>query len=365
MTAESLDIRICFIGDSFVNGTGDRTYMGWTGRLCTAAAERGYPVTHYNLGVRRETSRDILKRWQQEVECRLPSQHEGRLVFSFGVNDATVENGKPRVELAESLENTRQILQIASQRYPVLMIGPPPVADDDHNSRITTLSEQFRHLCSELDVPYLDILTPLRRSVTWMQEVKAGDGAHPDSAGYAELARIVRSWSAWVNWFERRSGSEIESLSPKKPRLSARALIVREEHVLVIEYQDELGIWYALPGGGQQYGEDLLTCLKREVFEETGFTIKVGRVRFIREFISRNHIVNSITSKDFHSVEITFECEIDREQPPELGENLDPGQVGWKWIELDQLNHRRFYPRKLIGLLQFGSESPVYVGDAN
>jgi len=28
------DIRICFIADSFVDGTGDETYPGWAGRLC-------------------------------------------------------------------------------------------------------------------------------------------------------------------------------------------------------------------------------------------------------------------------------------------------------------------------------------------
>lgn len=51
------DIRICFIGDSFVNGTGDETALGWTGRLCAAAHARGFPVTYYNLGIRRKRSR--------------------------------------------------------------------------------------------------------------------------------------------------------------------------------------------------------------------------------------------------------------------------------------------------------------------
>lgn len=56
------DIRICFVGDSFVNGIGDERALGWAGRLCAAANARGVPVTYYNLGVRRNTSKDILLR---------------------------------------------------------------------------------------------------------------------------------------------------------------------------------------------------------------------------------------------------------------------------------------------------------------
>lgn len=29
----------------------------------------------------------------------------------------------------------------------------------------------------------------------------SGDGAHPDAAGYEELAQLVQSWSAWFNCF--------------------------------------------------------------------------------------------------------------------------------------------------------------------
>lgn len=30
-------MRICFIGDSFVNGTGDPECLGWAGRICVTA----------------------------------------------------------------------------------------------------------------------------------------------------------------------------------------------------------------------------------------------------------------------------------------------------------------------------------------
>jgi acyl-CoA thioesterase-1 len=82
-----MSIRICFFGDSIVNGTGDDACLGWVGRICSAARRRGIDLTCYNLGIRRDTSTDILARWQIEARARLPDQYDGRLVFSFGAND--------------------------------------------------------------------------------------------------------------------------------------------------------------------------------------------------------------------------------------------------------------------------------------
>jgi len=51
MSASRQEIRICFVGESFVNGTGDPEFLGWTGRVCRDAQRKGYEITHYNLGV--------------------------------------------------------------------------------------------------------------------------------------------------------------------------------------------------------------------------------------------------------------------------------------------------------------------------
>jgi lysophospholipase L1-like esterase len=200
MKPSTNDIRICFLGESFVNGTGDRTYLGWTGRLCVNLSQRGNTVTYYNLGIRRETSTELLQRWQPEVNRRLPADCDRRLVFSFGVNDTTVKSGQQRVELADSLANTHQILQTAQQQFPVLMIGPPPIADAEQNTRIQLLSRHLAALCTDLSIPYLDVFLPLQQSEIWQREVAAGDGAHPDAGGYAEFAQLVQNWAGWMNW---------------------------------------------------------------------------------------------------------------------------------------------------------------------
>ncbi|MGB0388671.1 MAG: GDSL-type esterase/lipase family protein [Ardenticatenaceae bacterium] len=197
------DIRVCVIGDSFVNGTLDPACLGWAGELCRDAIEMGYDVTYYNLGIRRDTSADIAARWRDECVQRLPDDVDGRVVFSFGVNDATIENGQQRVAVEETIANLRQMLHEASQRYATLMIGPPPIADDEQNARVGHLCGLMAAAAAEIGVPYLPVFETLIHSPLWMEEVAKYDGAHPRRAGYAELAALVQAWPEW--WFEPRA----------------------------------------------------------------------------------------------------------------------------------------------------------------
>ena len=201
---DAADIRICFVGDSFINGSGDRECLGWTGRVCAAACCQGYNITYYNLGIRRETSADIRDRWQAEVERRLPASCDRRVVFSFGVNDTTIEHGRRRVELSDSIENARQILTEAQRSLPVLMVGPALVGEAEQNQRFRDLSGWLAELCQELVVPFLEIAGPLQASAVWVAEAIANDGAHPRAAGYGELAALVKGWGAWQSWFPDR-----------------------------------------------------------------------------------------------------------------------------------------------------------------
>jgi len=197
------DIRICFIGDSFTAGVGDPEVLGWVGRLVEPALAAGHNLTTYNLGVRRETSGDIRKRWRREVEPRCMAGSEMRLVFCFGANDASFADGKRRLTLDETLRNARAILEEASAIWPCVLIGPPPVADAAHDERIAEMSTALLALATEVGVPCLDVFGPLMTRGVWRAEATANDGSHPRAAGYSELADLVRAWDRW--WFSVQS----------------------------------------------------------------------------------------------------------------------------------------------------------------
>lgn len=193
------DIRICFFGDSLVNGTGDETALGWAGRLCAKAHAGGASVTYYNLGIRRNTSQDVLLRWQQECALRLPAGIDGRVVLSCGVNDTVMEAGATRLTLDESCRSVREILRHAAATYKTIMIGPPPVNDDAQNQRIGAISAAFAGEARALGVPYVEIFSYLIADARYRKELAENDGAHPRSDGYVAIAELIASSPTW--WF--------------------------------------------------------------------------------------------------------------------------------------------------------------------
>jgi len=194
------DIRICFIGDSFVNGTGDETFLGWAGRLCAAAQLNEIALTYYNLGVRRNTSVDILQRWEPECSQRLPEFCDGRVVLCCGVNDMVLENGQQRVPTETSRDNVRLILQHASAKYKTIMVGPAPVGDTDLNDRIKMVSEGYALAAAALNIPYIEVFSHLISDQKYILESKNNDGYHPKSYGYNAITRVITGSKHW--WFK-------------------------------------------------------------------------------------------------------------------------------------------------------------------
>lgn len=196
-------MRICFIGESYVAGTGDPAYLGWVGRLCASASK---DITAYNLGIRGATSTLIRKIWFEEAYARLQGQPRAAVVFSLGTNDSALEEGVPRVSVEGQIENTKVILEVASVHWPTLMVGPPglPVSADG-TARVADHAERCartKKICAECGVPYFDTLAAFSAFKSWRSEVAAGDGAHPGARGYAEMAEAVSAWPAWQNLIE-------------------------------------------------------------------------------------------------------------------------------------------------------------------
>jgi len=193
------DLRICFVGDSFVQGTGDPECLGWAGRVCAQAAQAKVGVTYYNLGVRRDTSADIRRRWRTEVRRRLPPGVDGRMVLSFGTNDTAADHGRARLELDASLGHARAILEEGRPWRP-LLVGPPYLAEPEQAQRLGALSRGLSTLCLELRIPFVEAFEALARSAPWCADIAAHDGMHPRAEGYQALAELVTAAPAWRAW---------------------------------------------------------------------------------------------------------------------------------------------------------------------
>lgn len=190
-------MRVCFFGDSFVNGYGDPAYQGWVGRLCRAAHSQGYDLTAYNCGVRRATSEDVRANWLAEATSRLPREYFGAVIFSFGANDRVLEHGQPRVSPERMLENTRTILSAAVARWPTLFIASPPPMGGDTGGAAAAQVSGIKEICDAQSVPLFDTFTASASFTHWQAEAMAGDGVHPGARGYEELAMLLDVWPHW------------------------------------------------------------------------------------------------------------------------------------------------------------------------
>lgn len=161
---------------------------------------------------------------------------------------------------------------------------------------------------------------------------------------------------------------EIDQRMKKKKKLrnSAKAVIIQNGKMLVIQKQDGKGGYCVLPGGGQKKSENLHETLTREVAEEIGAKVKIGRLLHVREYFSEKHGF-PVADMEIHQVEFFFDCKLSERYRPQNGSSPDSRQRLVKWVRLEKLEEVNFYPSCLIPILKDLEEvkSPVYLGDCN
>ena len=113
--------------------------------------------------------------------------------------------------------------------------------------------------------------------------------------------------------------------------------------------QDKSGIFYILPGGGQNHGETLREGLMRECLEEIGTAVEVGELLYVREYIGKNHEFRR-SHHAFHQVENVFRCTLPDPDGIGPGTELDKKQIGVEWIPIADLPNRRILPEGIKAL---------------
>jgi lysophospholipase L1-like esterase len=122
------------------------------------------------------------------------------VVFGFGVNDTTVEDGRLRVEPDEAVDALGRVLDRAAQlALPALVVGPPPAGEPAQDARVRDLSGAQQRVAAARGVPFVDVFGDLCANAAWTAEAAAGDGGHPGAGGYGALARLVLA-GGWLPW---------------------------------------------------------------------------------------------------------------------------------------------------------------------
>lgn len=152
----------------------------------------------------------------------------------------------------------------------------------------------------------------------------------------------------------------------KQIRSAARAVVVCDGSLLVTKMRDRQGVYYILPGGGQQPGETLEDTVRRECLEEVGIKVNIIRLLYVREYIGKNHNFSKRHAA-FHQIEHVFLCEVEDPKKACPGSETDNYQVGVSWLSLEAISRIRFYPEAIKAYFKTGKpEFPqTYLGDCN
>ncbi|MGL5829183.1 MAG: GDSL-type esterase/lipase family protein, partial [Angustibacter sp.] len=81
------DVRVSFVGDSYVLGYGDPRALGWVGRVAARTPADRVDLTVHNLGIRGDTTSGVLARWRAETARRCEPDADNRVVIAVGAND--------------------------------------------------------------------------------------------------------------------------------------------------------------------------------------------------------------------------------------------------------------------------------------
>jgi acyl-CoA thioesterase-1 len=199
------DLRVCFLGDSLVVGVGDPKALGWVGRVAARTpSATGVDLTAYALGVRGQSTVDVVVRVPLECAPRLARGDDRRVVLGCGSDDAL--RGEPVERSAGALA-----FGLGSVDLPTLVVGPPPLGDAAARDRARMLDAAFAGVCAERGARYVSTFAPLAGSPEWDADVAGRD--HPGQVGYGLLAYVVLH-GGWYDWL---------GLQPPDPAPSRRS----------------------------------------------------------------------------------------------------------------------------------------------
>ena len=228
----------------------------------------------------------------------------------------------------------------------------------DREERITRYEEMLdraesaARLMEEAEKAYNGVQDDLRELEKYYTGPEWKEDFEADEAGLlpAALKRGVLSEDGIDHVLER-----FREFRPRRVRVSAKALVIRDGRMLAVKVRDPDGMFYIMPGGGQRAGELLPETAEREVAEETGVRVKAGEAVFV---------IEGAQGEPDHRVDIVFRCEY--LGPCGTERQPDHNQIGAEWLEIATLNKVPLYPSRLrrpIMNLQEGKTAPVYLGN--
>jgi len=131
----------------------------------------------------------------------------------------------------------------------------------------------------------------------------------------------------------------LEKNMERECRISAGAIIIREDQILLVRYDNDDGTSYLVgPGGAALTNEGASQAVVREVREETGLEVSPQKLLFVEDLLSRRYRI----------VKIWFLCNLVGGQLTRTQGALDEGITDVAWYGRGQLLNEVVYPPELL-----------------
>jgi 8-oxo-dGTP pyrophosphatase MutT (NUDIX family) len=108
-------------------------------------------------------------------------------------------------------------------------------------------------------------------------------------------------------------------------QITTQAIIKNSKNDILLLKRSKPGGWFTLPGGTVEEGEDIKTCLEREILEETGLKTEINSPVWVWQ---SNHI-----GKDLLGIVFNIENIV----PDDTKIKLSPEHDEYRWFSIDEL----------------------------
>lgn len=102
-----------------------------------------------------------------------------------------------------------------------------------------------------------------------------------------------------------KKNSNISSMKKEQPKVVVGAFIFNDKDELILTKQPKWNNNFSIPGGGVEYGEDLVSAVKREVKEELNLRIKDIELLSVNEAVD---LKDAYKGEDKHLVFINYKA---------------------------------------------------------
>jgi 8-oxo-dGTP pyrophosphatase MutT (NUDIX family) len=139
--------------------------------------------------------------------------------------------------------------------------------------------------------------------------------------------------------------------------IRTRTIVLHRGRVLVVpagSTPEAPAVW-RLPGGGLEPHESLAECARREVLEETGISVRVGRIAFVREWVVPKYVQTPEPDPDGrgHGYGLEVFHYATPEEPVPDPRPEEPGALPARWAPLTEVPTLPLWPKELKVLCQW------------